>query len=81
MAQLVIKNIIFSARVSPKKYESLPLTNEQAFRAMIDKVKDLQVEQGWEVHDIFETPSAKGFIMKIRAKDGCDYYCEVSMRK
>ena len=81
MAQLLIENIVFSARVSPKRYESKPMSQEEAFKTMIDKVKDLQIEQGWEIYDIFETYNSKGFRLKITAKDECEYYTEVYISK
>lgn len=80
MAQLVISNIIFSARVSPKAtVKDMP--SAEAFKAMVDKVDSLRQEQGWEIYDIFDNGTSKGFRLKITAKDDCEYYTEVSVRR
>lgn len=81
MAQLVISNIIFSARVSPKAYTSKDMPSAEAFKAMVDKVDTLRQKQGWEIYDIFDNGTAKGFRLKITAKDDCEYYTEVYVRR
>ena len=80
MAQLVIENIIFSARVSPKAMKK-DMPSVEAFKAMVDKVDTLRQEQGWEIYDIFDNGTSKGFRLMITAKDDCNYYTEVYVRR
>ena len=81
MAQVIVNNIIFSARISPKAYTSKDMSSAEAFMAMIDKVDSLRQEQGWEIYDIFDNGTSKGFRLKITAKDDCEYYTEVYVRR
>lgn len=81
MAKVVINNIIFSARVSPKASVSKDMPSAEAFKAMVDKVDELRQEQGWEIYDIFAMNGFKGFRLKITDKEDNDYYTEVYIKR
>ena len=80
MARFVIRNINFSAEVSPKRFTSkYEISEDKAYFQLFNEQKKMERE-GWAIVRTFNTTLCDGIQMSKVASDGIAYHCEIFVR-